>query len=79
MNPVNVSGSKQTAGTMPLDITRRVEPGADSDASRVSALVRGEPSDIMKFLNPITAVIVKRSVTVDYGCLKALLEATNDR
>lgn len=63
-----------TAGTMPIDVTRTVEPLAD-DRCRVGAEVRGEPPRAMRLLGPMLDRLVRRSVTGDYERLKARLEA----
>jgi len=61
-----------TSGTMPLDITRRVDSTGPT-TSRVRAIVRGGPTGVMRLLNPLMAKIVQRSVTGDYERLRALL------
>ncbi len=63
-----------TAGTMPIDVTRTVEPIGDTSC-RVSARVQGDPPGFFKIFGPLLDRMVKRNVTKDYERLKALLEA----
>ena len=63
-----------TAGTMPIDVTRTVEP-VGPDRCRVSAEVRGEPPVVMRLLGPLLPRLVERSVRGDYRRLKELLES----
>lgn len=64
-----------TGGTMDIDVTRTVEPLADGRCT-VGAVVRGTPPGAMRILGPFLPVIVRSSVTKDYGRLKTLLEAS---
>lgn len=63
-----------TGGTMPIDVTRSVEPVTDN-VSLVEAIVRGDPSGPFRFAAPIMKPLVRRSVQQDYKRLKALLES----
>jgi uncharacterized protein YndB with AHSA1/START domain len=58
-----------TVSTIPLQITRRVEPAADG--CRVTAHVRGQPTGVLKLFSGMVA----RSVARDYAKLKLLLES----
>lgn len=60
-------------GTMPIDVTRQVEPLGDSRC-RVSATVKGDPPGLMRLFGPLLDLMVKRSVRQDYQRLKDLLE-----
>ncbi|MGI9607018.1 MAG: SRPBCC family protein [Acidimicrobiales bacterium] len=64
---------KTTKSTMPLDITRSVDP-SPSGLSIVTANIRGGPEGLMRFLDPLAQRMVKKSVTADYSRLKELLE-----
>ena len=65
-----------TAGTMPIDVTRIVEPTGD-DRCRVSAEVRGDPPGAMRLLGPLLPRLVERSVRGDYRRLKEQLESSS--
>ncbi len=60
-------------GTMPIDVTRTVEPLSD-ERSRVTARVRGSAPVPLRLLGPMLDRLVQRSVDADYRRLKALLE-----
>jgi uncharacterized membrane protein len=63
---------RTTGGSMPMDVTRHVEPhGA---GSRVGAIVRGDPSGVFRVAAPILRLLVQASVRRDYRRLKDLLE-----
>lgn len=62
-----------TSGSMPIDVTRTVEP-LGSDRCRVGAVVRGEPPRAFRILGPLLDRLVARSVNADYERLKAELE-----
>ncbi|MEL6981488.1 MAG: SRPBCC family protein [Actinomycetota bacterium] len=62
-----------TAGTMPIDVTRTVEP-IGPDRCRVSARVAGDPPLLLRLLGPLLDRLVERSVTGDYRRLKERLE-----
>ncbi|MEL7156942.1 MAG: SRPBCC family protein [Actinomycetota bacterium] len=64
---------RTTGGTMPIDVTRTVEPGADG-GSTVRAVVRGEPGGVFRLAGPIMRALVGSSVRRDYRQLKGLLE-----
>ncbi|MGI9611061.1 MAG: SRPBCC family protein [Acidimicrobiia bacterium] len=64
-----------TKSTFPLDITREVEP-IDEGSCKVTATVTGEPSGLLKLLDPITKHLVARSVRNDYARLKEMLETS---
>lgn len=63
---------RTVGGSMPMDITREVEPLAE-DRSRVRATIRGGPTGPLRLLDPITRRMVQRSVRGDYERLAALL------
>jgi uncharacterized membrane protein len=65
-----------TGGSMPIDVTRHVEP--DGDGCVVGAVVRGDPSGLFLLAAPIMKLLVRASVGRDYRRLKALLEAERD-
>ncbi|MFW2380445.1 MAG: SRPBCC family protein [Acidimicrobiales bacterium] len=65
-----------TKSTFPLDITREVEP-IDDRSCRVIATVTGEPSGLLKLLDPITKHLVARSVRNDYRRLKKMLDVAD--
>lgn len=65
---------RTTESTMPLDITRGVEP-AESGGSDVTATIRGGPEGWGRHFDPLTQWMVERSVTADYRRLKSLLES----
>ncbi len=62
-----------TGGTMPIDVTRTVEP-LDGGRCRVGAEVRGEAPMPMRLLGPLLDRLVRRSVEGDYRRLKERLE-----
>lgn len=62
-----------TAGSMPIDVTRTVDPLAD-DRCRVGAEVRGTAPGPMRLLGPLLDRLVERSVRGDYQRLKERLE-----
>ena len=63
---------ESVSGSMPLDITRTVEPSPRG--CKVTAVVRGEPSGLFSVARPIMRLMVQRSVAADYRRLKSLLE-----
>ena len=62
-----------TKSTMPLDITREVEP-LDGDRSRVTATIRGGPEGLLSLADRLTERMVRRNVEADYERLRAVLE-----
>ncbi|NNF53651.1 MAG: hypothetical protein HKN03_04320 [Acidimicrobiales bacterium] len=64
---------KSVKSTFPLDITRSVEPTGEFRC-QVTAVVTGEPSGVLKWLNPMIKPLVARSVRKDYERLKVLLD-----
>ena len=64
---------KSVKSTFPLDITRSVDPTGEFRCE-VTAIVTGEPSGLLKWLNPLTKPLVSRSVRKDYQRLKVLLD-----
>ena len=60
---------ESTGGSMPLDITRSVEPLGD-DRCRVRARVRGDASGVFSVAAPMMKTMVARSVKADYRRLK---------
>jgi len=65
---------RSTVSTFPLDITRSVET-INEGHCRVIAIVRGEPSGLMKLANPVMGKMVAKSVRADYRRLKEMLES----
>ena len=64
---------KSVKSTFPLDITRSVKPTGEFRCE-VTAIVTGEPSGVLKWLDPLTKRLVARSVRQDYQRLKVLLD-----
>lgn len=62
-----------TKSTFPLDITREVVPDG-GEACHVTAVVKGEPTGLLKLLSPLTDPMVRKSVAKDYDNLKAMIE-----
>lgn len=62
-----------TAGTLPLTITRSVEPLGPS-RSRFTEAVEGESAGVFRIGEPLVRRMVKRSIAKDFPRLKALLE-----
>lgn len=60
-------------GTMPIDVTRTVEPISEGRC-RVTARIRGTPPSPFRLLGPLLDRLVQRSVDRDYRRLKELLE-----
>lgn len=67
-----------TGGTMPIDVTRTVEP-LNEGRCRVRAEVRGEPPAAMRLLGPLLDRMVTRSVEGDYRRLRQHLETRDMR
>ncbi|MEE8599640.1 SRPBCC family protein [Euzebya tangerina] len=65
---------RTTQSTLPLDITRRVEPLPDG-GTRLHATIRGEPQGLQRLLNPVMQRLVDRNVRRDYARLRDLLNA----
>ena len=63
-----------TAGSMPIDVTRTVDPVTDN-VCLVEAVVRGDASGLFRLATPLMKVMVRRSVNADYKRLKVLLES----
>lgn len=63
---------RTTAGTLPLDITRRIDPLPDG-GSRLEAVIRGQPPGLLRLLDPLMRRMVRRNVTADYERLRAHL------
>ena len=63
---------RTTKSTLPLDITREIEPGGDGGTT-LHATIRGDPRGLMRLLNPLTGWIVRRSIESDYRRLRELL------
>lgn len=57
---------------IPIDVTREVEPINDNSA-RVRAIIRGGPAGPLRLLDPLTKLMVRRSVRGDYERLANLL------
>jgi uncharacterized membrane protein len=62
-------------GTFPITFTRWVEP-IDGTTTRVRARIEGDSSGFFRFLEPLMAPMVRRSIRKDYGRLTALLEGS---
>jgi uncharacterized protein YndB with AHSA1/START domain len=62
-----------TEGTFPIEVTRSVDP-LDDASCRVRARVQGGPTGSGRFFDPLTQLLVKRSVKRDYRRLRNLLE-----
>lgn len=62
-----------TQGSMPIDVTRTVEP-LGPDRCRVGARVRGTAPRAMRLLGPLLDRMVRSSVEKDYRRLRDLLE-----
>ncbi len=58
--------------TMPMDITRQVQPLGE-DRSRVTAVIRGGPTGLLRLADPLTRRMVQHSVRGDYQRLTDLL------
>lgn len=65
---------ESTSGSFPITVTRRVEP-TDAGRTRVSAVVRGDPTGYYRLARPLLRWFVESSVRADYANLKRLLEA----
>ena len=65
---------RTTGGTMPLDITREVE-GIGDGGARITATIRGGPTGPLRWFDPLTRRLVRRSVRGDYARLEQLLSA----
>lgn len=61
------------AGTFPITFTRRVtELGPTT--TRVEAVIEGDSSGFFRFVEPLMAPLVRRSIRADYRRLRTLLE-----
>ena len=65
---------RTTSGTMPIDVTRQVAPD-ESGGTEVGAVVRGEPTGLLRLANPVMRLLVQTSVRRDYRRLKQVLES----
>ena len=65
---------ESTSGPLQLDIVRSVEPNG-TDASTVSAVIRGDSSGLFRIADPIMKFMVNRSVQADYKRLEQLLNS----
>jgi len=63
-----------TKSTMPLDITRFVEPAADG-GTVLTAIIKGGPEGLARFFDPLMQRMVARNVRRDYERLALLLES----
>jgi uncharacterized membrane protein len=61
-----------TSGTFPIRIMRSVEPVGT--ATKVTAIIEGEPDGLLKWLTPITRPMMENNIKQDYQRLKQLLE-----
>lgn len=66
-----------TGGTMPIDVTRTVEPRGD-DRCLVRAEITGRPPAAMRLLGPLLDRLVERSVRGDYARLRERLEGRSE-
>lgn len=64
---------RTTSGTMPIDVTREVQP-VDDNRSEVRVVVTGDPTGVFRLASPMMRWLVERSVARDYRRLKELLE-----
>ena len=64
---------RTTSGTMPIGVTREVQPVGDN-RSEVRAVVTGDPTRVFRLASPLMRWMVGRSVARDYRRLKELLE-----
>lgn len=64
---------RTTAGTLPLDITREVLPQPDGGTT-LHAIIRGEPTGVLRLLGPLTQRMVERNVRADYARLQEMLD-----
>ena len=64
---------RSVGGSMPIDVTRTVEP-LGSQRCRVMATVRGEAPGLIRLLGPLLPRLVGRSVRGDYRRLRDRLE-----
>ncbi|RMF80793.1 MAG: hypothetical protein D6737_06840 [Chloroflexi bacterium] len=67
--------AKTIASSFPIEFMRSVEP--IGEATRVHAVITGDPSGFFRLFKPLMAVLVRRSINADYKRLKQLLEAQN--
>ena len=65
---------RTTSGTMPIDVTRQVAP-SENGGTEVRAVVRGEPTGLLRLAKPVMRLLVQTSVHRDYRRLKQLLES----
>lgn len=66
---------KTTKSTLPLDITRTVAPGPNGVGTTLDAVIRGEPTGVMKLFNPLARRVVSWTIHKDYDRLKVLLDS----
>lgn len=64
-----------TSGSMPIDVSRTVDPVTDH-VCVVEAIVRGDATGLFRLATPLMKVLVGRSVNADYKRLKTLLESS---
>jgi uncharacterized protein YndB with AHSA1/START domain len=64
---------RTTGGTMPIDVTREVDP-IGGGRSMVHAVVTRDPTGVFRLAAPIMRWLVRSSVAADYKRLNALLE-----
>ena len=60
------------SGTFPIRIRRSVEQ--QGRATRVSAIIEGDPDGLMKLFSPFVRRMMRNSIEADYQRLKLLLE-----
>lgn len=63
---------KSVASSFPITVTRTVEP--IEEATKVIAIVEGDPSGFFKIAKPLMKRMVHQSVKSDYRKLKKILE-----
>lgn len=61
-------------GTFPIAFTRWVEP-IDDSTTRVQVIIEGDSTGLFRFLEPVMAPMVRRSIRKDYERLKVLRES----
>ena len=63
---------RTTKSTLPLDITREVEP-LPGGGTALHATIRGAPPGLLRLFDPLTRRMVARNVHADYARLRKLL------
>jgi uncharacterized membrane protein len=74
LDPGRLVKAATVSGTFPITFTRRVT-ALRPETTRVQALIEGDSSGFFRFVEPLMAPMVRRSIRADYRRLKDLLEA----